>query len=204
MKDIKKKTIAGLIVEVAIITVMIFTGCIEEKSLAPESTTSLLEIKTPIWNVTDLEVEKLEKGTQIYVYTHIIEKRPPFYKGPLPLKFEVGYPPGSLPGDIYSDERPLFYDFEEFINYFIYYGTILAGAQTYDKEGRLLAEISDIRYFTTEEGEQGIEVEEIHYTEDKPIFKCKSLVDSYTGEKIKQAEEVGRKEKDYYFILPMR
>jgi len=114
------------------------------------------------------------------------------------LEFEAGYPPSGL------GERPLFYDFGDFINYFVYQGTILVGAQTYDKEGNLLAEAIIIRYFITEKGEQGIEVMEIHYAEDNPVFKCKSLIDPYTGEKIKQMEEVGRRVRDYYFIWPMR
>lgn len=97
------------------------------------------------------------------------------------MKFKVGYPPWGLPGYIYTEKRPLFYDFRDFANYFVYQGSILAGAQTYDKEGYLLAEAS-FSYYVTEEGKQGIEIDETHYGLDgKLVFKRKSQIDPYEG-----------------------
>ena len=202
VKRMKRKNIASLIAIVAIAAAVMFVGCVEKET--PTSST-LLEIKTPIWNITDLETEK-QKGEKVYIYkVEIKGERPPFYKGSMPLRFKVGYPPGGTPGgSIYSKERPLYYDFGDFANYFVYYkGSIVGGAQTYDNEGHLVAEVSNIYFFTTEENEQGIEIEELHYRPDgKLVFKCKSQIDPYEGLKIKETEKIGRKLRDYYFIWP--
>ncbi len=181
--------------------VTVISSCISQNGQNEQ----LEKVKTPIWNITDLEVEKLEKETPVYTYEKTIGgKKPPFYKGDMPLRYKVGYPPGGLPGDSYSDERPLFYDFGDFVNYFVYKGSILGGAQTYDREGHLLAEVKAVYYFVTEENQQGIEIEELHYGADgKLVFKSKSQIDSYEGLKLKEKEKLGRKLHDYYFIWPI-
>lgn len=181
-ENIKKVYLAIVIIGF----VAIFAGCIMKE-------TPVLS-KTPIWNVTDLEVEKLRKETPIYIYSHKITKSSLFSKE---IEFKAGYPPSG-----FEEKRPLFYDFDDFVSYFVYDGTVLVGAKTYDKEGHLLAE-AEVHYFISERNEQGIEIEEIHYAENKPIFRSKSLIDPYTGENIKRLEEVGNKVKDYYFIWPV-
>ena len=171
------------------LTILII-GCIDNE---------LQETEIPIWNSTDIEIEKLEPETPIYVYTQKVNKNSLFSKD---IEFEVGYPPGGIPGYMYSSERPLYYDFGSYITFFIYKGTIIIGAQTYNKEKDLIAE-AEVHYFITKENEQGIELKEIHYADGKPIFKCKSLIDPYTGDKIKQIDEKGRKTRDYYSIWPV-
>ncbi|MFW6173943.1 MAG: hypothetical protein ACOC5T_09380, partial [Elusimicrobiota bacterium] len=159
-----------------------------------------LEVKTPIWNETDLELEKLKEDS-IFVYGKKIEnKKPPYYRGSMPLKFKVGYPPGGTPGTTYS-ERPLFYNFGDFVNYFIYKGSIIVGSQTYKKDN-LVAE-ARVTNFTTEEGLPIALIEEFHYEDGKAVYKCESTIDLRNGLKTDERKVAGKKINEYYFIWPI-
>ena len=178
----------------------------EEEALVRSEAEEIEEeqAKTPIWSITDLEVEKLN-GEDIYIsiYERTIYERPPFYNGSMPLIFEIGYLPGGLSGNTYSSEKPLFYDFGDFVTYFIYDNGLIVGAQTYDKEGHLIAEVGNIYFYITEKNEQGIEMEEFHYMSGgELVFKCKSQINPYISMKIKETEKIGVKPRDYYFVWP--
>ncbi len=164
----------------------------------------LEQVKTPVWNRSDIEIEKTS-GDKIYIYNNKISgDRPRFYDGVMPFSYKIGYPPYGLPGYAYGSERPLYYDFGNYVTYFVYKGTIVIGAQTFDKEGHLVAEVENIYYYITDEKGQGIDIEEFHYNRDgKLVFKCKSQIDPYKGNKIKEKEKIGNKIRDYYFIWPI-
>ena len=195
----------GLLTLSAIVLTLL-SSCSEGKETTTptvESTSSLNQGEAPTWGRADLEVEKLN-GQEIYIYDVTRDgEKPPFYNGSMPLRFSVGYPPGGPPGFAYSQERPLFHDFDDFVNLFIYRGPVIVGAQTYDKENHLLAEISNIHYFVKEGNKQGMEIEEVHYGPNGQIvFKCTSEIDYYAGIKISEREKVGKKLREYYFIWP--
>lgn len=190
-----------------------------ERSLPPPTPTQeriLQEIKTPVWNITDLEQYKQERiwqGRGMFCLFETKEnKEPPFYTGPMPLVYKVAYAPGDCVTEGNRAQRgikPTFYSldfFRSFENHFIYDGVRLIGAQTYDRSerGNLLAEVVNINYFITGDNKQGVEIEELHYEPDgKPVFKSKSQIDPSTGFKIGEKEIVGKKERDYYFIWPV-
>lgn len=164
----------------------------------------------PVWQMTDLEQytqEKLWGGKGTFcLYESEESGQPLFYKGSIPLNYRIAYAPERCPGSG-SGELPTFYEFEDFENYFIYQGPIIVGAQTYQREPqglRLVAEVSNINYFVTDDNEQGLEIEELHYnSQGKLTFKCKSQIDFDTGFKINESEKSGEKEEDYYFIWPV-
>jgi len=174
-------------------------GCLEgsnDKVSTPVDESQLRQVETPIWSEEDVEVEK-QKGRATFVYRHEIYDQPPFYNGPLPLRFD------SLDQFLgINEKRILAHDFEEFINCFIYQDFILVGARTYDRSHEIIAE-ARIRYFVTDENEQGVEADEFHYQAGKPVFKCKSRFNPYNGHKLTETEAIGQKTRDYYFILPL-
>jgi len=171
----------------SILAVVILSGCVEQKE-------GLSEIKTTLWKKNDLEYIKLGKDPHLYVYKAEMSIKPLFYKGDMPLRYKVAYGPETV---IIGLMKPIYYDFGDFRNYFIYDLITAKGAQTYDREGALLAEA------VAKEGDMGIELEEIHYHDGAPIFKCKCLIDPTFGEKKSQTMEVGKKERDYYFLWPV-
>ncbi len=151
----------------------------------------------PIWSNTDLELNKHE-GMAI-VYNHEFNVKLSFYNGSMPLKFSGTETPGR--GYAYSSPRMMKYEFEDFSNYFIYDGLTLTGVVAVDKSNSLAAE-AKIIYFI-DEGRQGIKMEEFHYdSKGKLIFNCKSLIDPSMGFKKSEAEKIGRKQRDYFFIMP--
>lgn len=116
----------------------------------------------------------------------------------MPLIYEAIYPPWGI------QEYPLIYDFKDFKNYFIYYGTILVGARTYNQDGDIILAEMRLNYSITNNGEQYIIAEEFHYSNSKLIFKAKSEIDAYKGVKRRKIEKIGNKIRDYYFIVPAR
>lgn len=171
----------------------------------------LKKIKTPCWEKTDLEMEKIKTGEHIYgngriiTYTHSIETKTkiPFYDEKLPLKFNAGYPPGMTPGNSYSIAKPIFYEFKDFTTYYIYDGPLILGSQTYGKNGKLLAEVKSVNFYIINEDQQGIEIEELQYNDSgELVFSCNGQID-YSGYKTKETNKIGRKINNYYFIWPV-
>jgi hypothetical protein len=190
---------AILAVLITLMAIGVASGC--NAAISAEDAEKLQNIKTPVWEIPDLETEKIG-DKDVYVYTNTIQvtEKTPYYRGST-IEFDVGYPPGYTPGSTYSSEKPLFHRYEDFSTFFIYEGLFLKGAQTYNKEGLLVAEVSEIRYYVADGQTQGIEITELHYGEDEElIFTCKSEIEF--GTKVSQSDEVGVKERDYYFTWP--
>lgn len=197
-----KNNILKLVGLVLILVVVVLSSCIgpaSEEELQKESDRLRNEenISMPIWNTTDVKLMQLEKGSPIYTYNVKTDQRPPFYKGSMPLEYSVVYPPWGI------NEYPLVHDFKDFRNYFVYQGTILVGAQTYNSDGSIV--LADIRlhYSITEDKKQRITAKEFHYKDGKLIFESNSEFDAYEGVKTKEIEKIGNKIRDYYFIMPV-
>ncbi len=153
--------------------------------------------KIPIWQESDTEYEKLKGQTEFLVYDVERSKRPPFYNGPIPLKFESAER-RRAPNDV----QAIAHKFDGFANFFIYQDhVVFIGARTYGPGNELLAEMR-LRYFV-KGNTQGIEAEEFHYKGGQLVFTCKSEFDFYSGEKISEKDMTGKKTTDYYFILPL-
>jgi len=163
----------------------------------------LQKVKIPIWSKEAIEKEV---GT-VFTYEQTIMMKPPFYKGSMPLGFIAGKEPFAM-----SEMITIYHDFGDFRNTFIYvdprmkFSGIAEGVITTDRSGRLLAEARILRLISNETKQlQGIEIEEFHYGKDSKLkFKCKSQIDFPMGFKQKEVEGVGKKQKDYYFIWPVR
>jgi hypothetical protein len=75
------------------------------------------------------------------------------------------------------------------------------GARTNDSSGKLLAEAKLLRLVKGE----GIYIEERHYGVDgKVAFQCISFVEFRSGFKKEETDGVGKKQRDYYFLWPVR
>ena len=153
-------------------------------------------IVIPIWKESDIYYNIPE----IPVYQVILNGKPPFYKGPAPFSYKIGKSPRGL---VY------FYKFEDFINFYINPISPIQGARTRDTENRIVAE-ARVRYFSIKDPKseyyiQGRELEEFHYDKKgKLTYYCKSIIDPNSGFKIKETNQVGEKNRDYYFIWPVR
>lgn len=180
----------GISILCIVIFVIAISSCIDQ-------TEELQGEKIPIWNATDVKLMQIEKGSPVYTYNVKIRERPPFYKGDMPLEYIVVYPPWGI------NEYPLVHDFKDFRNYFVYYGSILVGARTYNEDSSTVMAEMRLNYTITNDGKQRIIAEEFHYKDGKLIFKSKSEIDAYEGIKTKEIEKIGNKIRDYYFILPV-
>lgn len=167
----------------------------------PTQENKLEQIKTPFWNKTAPEQYKQEKFN--FYDTTLRGEKPPFYQGSMPLSYRAAYLPGGEPGYTFRIGQPIFYSFVEFTNYFVYRGPLIVGSQTYDRQERLLAEVTNIIYFI-DGNKQGMKIEEIHYgTNGRPMFTSRSQVNTDNGFKMKETEATGKKSRDYYFIWPV-
>jgi hypothetical protein len=201
----RKIVISALIVMLVLIVSVIFAFNRFEKQPPASNFAPIEDIHTPIWKNTELDlyevVNKYVPNT-IYVYDITVSEKPKFYNGPMPLRYSIGYPTGGLPGYSQPTEKPLFYNYSESITYFVYSGRVIIGAQTQDKEGHIIAEVSNV-IFTIENHEQIVEIEEHHYRKDgQTIFKCTGQIDPYTGHKLRENGRIGTKQSDYYFLWP--
>lgn len=145
------------------------------------------------WNSNDWKINKLSGDMQTYLYKNTLYQRPPFYTGAMPLEYGSAYEPSTR----FGSPPPLYYKFDSFLNLFVHNGNEVVGAQTLDGNRNIAAEGKVINLIDGQE----LEIEEIHYSGAKPIFKCHSFIDS-AGNKIRESETIGKKEKDYYFIWP--
>lgn len=159
-----------------------------------------------IWSEDDLEVNKISSrgNTDEYRMMESVSAgtKPPYYDGSMPLE-------SKMIVKVMGTDRSLKITHEldrRFANYFVYNNSALKingtaeGAVTIDKfaNNKVVAEAQFLRYI---EG-SGIEIEEFHYGPNGAlIFRCKSHID-FAGVKVNQTEEIGKKERDYYFVYP--
>lgn len=160
-------------------------------------------IKTSIWKKTDLAISKYAESGKIREGLRTFNIKPPFYDGPEPLKISMKAFPSPGP---YSVDTILTNEFDTFTNFFVYENLFtIRGAQTYDKNGNLLAE-SRLEYPPPEiinTKEAHFYLHEVHYYKNgNVIFGAKSELDR-SGIKIREVTAEGKKEKEYYFFFPL-
>lgn len=159
---------------------------------------------TPIWSEEDFKetLEKLEYAAVSYVFMKDPDMRLPFYCGG-----EKPFSSYETRSDYHSGYFvPLAFYFDDFTNVFSYTRPlpIAEGSRSLDESGQLVAEARFLRLIKGENQQiQGIETGEFHYgPDDALIFNCKSQID-LMGVKVSQAEQIGKKARDYYFIWPV-
>lgn len=166
--------------------VALITGCKEEGSGISEE----LQQQWPIWKQTDLEANRYS-GPSVR-YTTELKIKPNFYNGSMPLKYDFTQTFGV--GHIIRHE------FKDFSNYFIYDGSLLIGTVSVNNNNTMVAE-ARVNY-----SKEGVmlkpEMEEFHYANGLLVYHCISQIDNGTGIKIGETERSGKKQKDYFFILP--
>jgi len=185
---------------IAIVLLLVFTNFSCGKK---QRENELQKLVTPIWNEKDIEATKWE-GPML-TYKQELRIKPPFYRGPMPLRFIIagkGYF-----GPFVSEMIPIYHDFGRFRNNFILKGGFVEGARTIDDSGFLLAEAKFVHFVKGESNQiKGIEIEEYHYGSDGKLrFKCKSLIVPQFGSlgfKKSETEAIGKKKRDYYFVWP--
>jgi len=155
----------------------------------------------PIWNLDQVDV--LNTKQSLVMYSVTLNERPPFYKGDMPLEYDRVETPGR--GYLYGSPKILTQEFNDFKNLFVYNGPILNGVVTIDKDRIMVAE-GKFSYFAKELEKgvhaQGINLEEFHYDRGQLIFHCNSDINPIDGYKLKEKNVQGKKQKEYYFILP--
>jgi len=208
------KTIAGLIGIVVIVAVVIFIGCIEEKSPEPVSTPTLTatptpkptlptEIEVPIWDLNDCELEKrseeMARLSEVIVFL-----KPAFYRGSVPFTYE-SYTMPAFPKVTGGPWIEVAYKFEDFTVLFIYKNDTLKfmgipdGAIAISTDNGGAANARFLGFVEGENNTRLIKIEEFHYEDGEIIFYCKSLINS-AGEKVQEVESVGKKDREYFFI----
>ena len=131
----------------------------------------------------------------IFVSQHTLADKPLFYKGPMPLRFTSGGIP--VPPSI---TIVLWYQFEDFKVEFEQ-GAMVEAARATDSAGRLLAELKFIDVKNPR-----ARFREIHYGRDGGVaFECISTFLAQSPElafKTEEASSRGRKQREYFFIIP--
>jgi hypothetical protein len=186
------KALKFLLLAACLVLALLAPGC-----AAPAETVSVEE-DVPIWDLSDTELAKLPEDTLVYNYTVEFFQQPRYYTGSghltyTSVKLDLGF--GMM--------EEIMAEFDGFTNLFVYDPAFtLAGAQTYDTDGNLIAEIR-LTYFPGE-ANRNPEGKEYHYNRDGDVtFTCTSEFDFGIGEKLSEDDAQGEKETDYYFILPL-
>jgi len=176
-------------------------------SSLPEKVADAIQNKHHIWEKEDLLFSETPRD-QVITSTFTFVKRPPFYKGSDQLQIKVyrtipsiSVEPSEIVESVVISDKPA-----EIANYYVYeHPYKVSGAQTYDKDGNLLAE-AYLEYPSPEQrntAEAKLYLYEIHYDKDGNIqFRAKSELDS-VGIKMKEIETEGEKEEEYYFAIPL-
>ncbi|MGB2843028.1 MAG: hypothetical protein WBC40_11250 [Halobacteriota archaeon] len=195
-----RKSRAFIEILIFILSIVLLSGCLEDNT---GQKSELQQINTPNWSEEDLEAYKIltenpDEHLRTIERTQIIEL--PFYDGPLPMVSKMVVKPMYAGMSLIITQ-----DFEGFTNYFVYNNVTLKisgtaeGAVTIDDANQVIAEARFLRYI---KGKGIVEIEEFHYGPDgELIFKCKSQI-SFAGVKVNQTEDIGKKERDYYFFYP--
>jgi hypothetical protein len=137
----------------------------------------------------------------VFQQQQILNLKPPFYEGSMPLVFVSGKKAITQ-----SEMITVSQDFGKFKTTFSYHDTALTysgiadGARTNDSSGRLLADAKLIKLLKGE----GVHIEEQHYGPDgKVFFRCISFIEFRTGFKKQEMDVKGKKQRDYYFMWPV-
>jgi len=138
----------------------------------------------------------------VFQYKEIYNQKPPFYKGSNPLTVISGKKFISQ-----SEKITVFQNFGEFENVFQYndpamkYSGIADKAVAKNTSGSIIAvaQLKDLL-----QGE-GILINEEHVDKNGTIiFKCTSFIEFGTGFKIKETNVKGEKQRDFFFIWPVK
>jgi|GEM_PF-2475766 len=157
-------------------------------------------LNTQIPKLSKPEVLKLDEDTPLITKTVTVHQKPPFYKGPVPLKYTayqlVLFQNNSL---------TLVHDFGGWKNLFVYedtamkYSGVAEGAITFDNNENLVAVAKLSRLLKGE----GVEIEEFHLNpKGDVIFYCKSRFSFGFSWKDSETESKGRKAEEYYVFWP--
>jgi hypothetical protein len=129
--------------------------------------------------------------------------RPPFYRGPMPLKYRTGqhdFGGSTIRWTVWSDFGTFKVDYAPGSQRRVEgFGVSVPGnGRALDPRGRLLAEARGIGLKKA----VGFELEETHYSADMvPIFKCRSFID-FDGHKVQEIVLMGTKVSEYFFVWP--
>ncbi len=155
-----------------------------------------LQQKWPIWKPTDLEINK-HKGPSVK-YSYELNIKPKFYDGPMPLKFDFTQ---DLDLSHMTTPNMIVHEFKDFSNYFIYERRELKGVVSVNSNNSMVAE-AIITYSTSSEDIWlKPEIEEFHYSNGLLVYHCLSTIDR-DGFKTEERKSSGKKQKEYFFILP--
>jgi len=148
----------------------------------------------------DLELNKY-RGLKV-VYDKNVNVKSKFYKGPMPLKYETTMTVSGLGP---TNSKILVHKFENFSNYFIYDGFDLVGAVSVGNNNKMVAEAKIDTYNTTDKKRvynPNFKAEEFHYSGGLLVFHCTSQFEKGLGMKKEESDCSGKKQRDYFFVLP--
>jgi hypothetical protein len=160
---------------------------------------------TPLWS--EHSIDSIAKYRNSFSSTAVRPQPPPFYKGPMPLKYRTTFAPSPFIYDERTVKRiEIKHEFGDWTTIFIYTedslgaSGIASGARSFDKSNNLLAEA---RFEKITAPGMGI-ILEVYYDPNGSVrFWCKSQIEFLDGTKIKELEAHGNKVRDYYFIWPV-
>ena len=177
-----------------------FTGCgpsVEEGQALGIS--KELQSEWPIWKQSELEINKY-KGTAVS-YDITLNEKPAFYTGSMPLQYvnESEFRGGGMDfGKTY-----LKFKFPGFTDYFVYNDMLVSGAVAVDNNNSLVAEAKITYEQDASTHRLKPKMEEFQYSNGLLVYHCLSEIDSNMGFKTSESEQSGKKQGDYFFILPM-
>jgi len=195
-----------------VIVLMPFLACCILSSCNQQSGASGIDVEY-LWTKEDLQA--MEKRANNYgglnlSYEVTLQLKPPFYKGPMPLKYVSTSK--NLGGGMMSglSSTILVHYFDTWRNLFIYKDTtsmvygLPDGAIAVDNEDDyLLAECKVIKQLNKGQRLSGFELIENHYnSQGDAIFQSRFEVDFHKGFKVRELETRGKKEKEYFFLWP--
>ena len=147
------------------------------------------EFATPL---NDGSPEFFEEHAFLKTATREQLRRPRFYpQDSLPFEFRVVMSPS---------DKPLKYDFGDYLVFFYYDGPRLSGATATDPTAaKMLAEVK----FDAEYAYEGkTEALEIYYdSNSNPAHFGRSVFEDRSGEKLGEEETLGSKEREYFFLV---
>jgi hypothetical protein len=133
----------------------------------------------------------------VLVYETELHQRPPFYKGPMPLRYRAGKRSLGMGMDIVY-----WHEFAGWRNSFSYSGVmILESARATGGSGQLVAEATMVRI---DREARRIIFRERHYSSDGRVaFECLGSYSIGLGFKLSETETRGTKTREFFFILPV-
>lgn len=160
-----------------------------------------LDIERP--ELEKAEAEKESAGGRM-VYAQTVLKRPPFYKGEMPLTYKQHK---RMMGQNMS--YIVLEEFEDWTVLYVYnsdnpslkYSGVASGAKVIIEIGGENLLVAEAKLSELIKG-GGVEIEEFHYGPEGIIFYCKSTYDFGLGWKKTEEEVQGRKQNEYFLFWP--